>query len=106
MDKKEAKNRLAHAKKNRLKNQKILVQNIEYLRPNRTTKICYNHLRDFCTAVGLKTQVGNRKMLFFRVEFLWKKRYELGQMRTDKDTRDWFTLPLRGKVPEDRLGTL
>ena len=106
VDKKEAKNRLTQAKKNGLKDQKILVRNIEYLRPNRTTKMCYNHLRDFCTAVGLKTQVGNRKMLLFRVEFLWKKRYELGQMWTDKDTRDWFTLPLRGKVPEDRLGTL
>ena len=27
-------------------------------------------------------------------------------MTTEPDTRDWFTIPLRGKVPEDKLGSL
>ena len=45
-------------------------------------------------------------MLLSRIKLLWKKRYKLGQMRTDKDTRDWFALTHGEKVPEDRLGAL
>ena len=103
MDRKEEKSRLAQAKKNKLKDQMILVRNIGYFRPNRTTKMCYNNLRNFCTSVGLKIHVGNRKVLLSRIELLWNKRYELGQIRTNKDTGDWFTLTPKGKVPEDKL---
>ena len=105
-NKKEAKNKLEIAKKNGLKNQKLLVRSIEYLRPEKIPEFCWNHLRDFCTAVGLKTQVGRREELVERLEKLWKRRYELGKMTTEPETKDWFTMPLRGRAPEDKLGSL
>ena len=41
-----------------------------------------------------------------RLETMWKRRYELGKLTTEPDTRDWFTIPLKGKEPEDKLGSL
>ena len=104
--KKEARNKLKIAKKNGLKNQKLLVRSIAYLRPEKIPEFCWNHLRDFCTVVGLKTQVGRREELMERLEKLWKRRYELGKMTTEPETKDWFTMPLRGRVLEEKLGSL
>ena len=105
-NKKEEKNKLKIAKKHGLKDQKLMVRSIKYLRPEKIPEFCWNHLRDFCTAVGLKTQVGRREELVERLEKLWKRRYELGKMTTKPETKDWFTMPLRGRVPEDKLGSL
>ena len=105
-NKKEAKTKLEIAKKNGPIDQKLLVRSIEYLRPEKIPEFCWNHLRDFCTAVGLKKQVGRREELVERLEKLWKKRYELGKMTTEPETKDWFTMPLRGRVPEDKLASL
>ena len=62
-NKKEAKNKLEIAKKNGLKDQKLLVRSIEYLRPEKIPEFCWNHLRDFCAAVGLNTPLGRREEL-------------------------------------------
>ena len=105
-NKKEAKNKLEIAKNNGLKNQKLLVRSIKYFRPEKIPEFCWNHLRDFCTAVGLKTQVGRRGELVERLEKLWKRQYELGKMTTEPKTKDWFTMPLRGRAPEDKLRSL
>ena len=50
--------------------------------------------------------MGNRQELVTRMDTLWKRRYELGKMTIEPETRDWFTMPVRGKVPEDKLGSL
>ena len=77
-NKKEAQNKLDVAKKNGLKDQKLLIRSLEYLRPSKILEFCWNHVRDFCTAVGLKTQVGKRRELVVRLETLYKRCYELG----------------------------
>ena len=38
-----------------------------------------------------------------RLETLWKRHYELGKLTIEPEIRDWFTIPLRGKVLEDKL---
>lgn len=104
--KSEARVKLTNAKKHGLKDTKAVIKSIEYLEPTRATTLCWNHLRDFCTAVGLRTRTGGRKNLLERLAIVWKKRYELGKLKTDPRYRDWFVRALRGAIPEDRLGTL
>ena len=57
-------------------------------------------------AVARKTQVGRREELMEHLETWWKRRYELGKMTTEPEMKDWFRMPLGGRVPEDKLGSL
>ena len=104
-NKKENRNKLAHMKKQGLADVKTLIKNIEFLKTAKVAELCWNHLRDFCTVVGLRTQIGGRKTLVARLEVLWQKRYELGTIKTDPEYRAWFVQALRGK-DSDGLGTL
>ena len=41
-----------------------------------------------------------------QIETLWKRRYELRKMTIEPETRDRFTIPVRGKGSEDKLVSL
>ena len=55
------------------------------MRAAMVAELCWNYLRDFCTAVGLRTQIG-RKKLVAQLEVLLRKRYELGLFRASRDS--------------------
>ena len=53
--------------------------------------------------VGLKTQIGGRNTLVRRVDELWKRRFQFGEMITENC--DWFAKTVRGESPNANLGT-
>jgi len=105
-DKASIRSRLAKAKKQGFKNHKQLIASYDYLKPEVVHTMCWNHLRDFCTAVGLKTQIGGRTLLVRRIDQVRQKRYHLGEMKVSEEHRNWFSKAFRGTMPDDALGSL
>lgn len=60
-----------------------IIQDIEFLTSGAVNKMCWPHLRRCAAMVGLKTQVGGRNTLVKRVDELWKKRFQFGEMITE-----------------------
>ena len=54
--------------------------------------------------VGLKTQIGGRNTLVRRIDELWKRGFQFGEIITEN--RDWFAKTVRGESPNADLGTL
>ena len=46
---------------------KPIIRDIEYLTPDVTSGLRWNHFRDFCAALGFMTQVGGRSPLAYRL---------------------------------------
>ena len=105
-EKKIVQSKLNQIKKKGLGDEKLTIKSIEFLTSNRVSGLCWNHLRNFCTTVGLKTQVGRRKTLVKRIDILRSNRYKLGEMKTNSEYRDWFLKLVRGSLPEETLGLL
>ena len=94
------------AKKNGHKEIKLLIKTIEFLTPQVVSQLCWNHLRDFCSLLGLRTQIGGRKELIYRLNVVRQKRYELGKLKVDKEYKNWFNKSFRGIMSEDFIGVM
>ena len=88
--------KLKKSQKRGFNDAKLIFRDIEYLTPDVTRGLCWNHFRDFCAAIGLRTQVGSRSPLAYRLEEMRKVRFRLGTMRTNKNYAGWFlkTFPM------------
>ena len=86
--------KLAAAKKRGFANHNKLIQDIEFLTSGAVNKMCWPHLRRCAAMVGLKTQIGGRNTLTTRIDELWKRRFQFGELITEH--RDWFAKPVRG----------
>ena len=106
-DKPSAKAKLIQAKKHSLKDISLVIRDLKYLKPNVVNNLCWHHLRDFCSAVGLNTQTGGgRKELIRRLDYVRQNRYNLGKLKTQKPYTDWFKKAFKGTLPEDALGIM
>lgn len=105
-EKKIVQSKLNQIKKKGLGDEKLTIKSIEFLTSNRVSGLCWNYLRNFCTAIGLKTQVGGRKTLVKRIDIFRSNRYKLGEMKTNSAYWDWFLKLVRGSLPEETLGSL
>ena len=105
-DKNTVRPKLIKAMKRSIKDTGLVVKDLELLTPAFVAGLCWSHLRDFCTSVGMRTQVGGRKTLTHRVDTVRQARFRLGIMKTDPKYAEWFTKSFRGAIPEDALGVL
>ena len=82
--------KLKKSQKRGFNDAKHIIRDIEYLTPDVTRGLCWNHFRDFCATLGLRTQVGGRSPLAYRLEEMRKERFRLGAMCTNKNYAGWF----------------
>ena len=82
--------KLKKSQKRGFNNAKPIIRDIEYLTPDVTRGLCWNHFRDFCAALSLRTQVGGRSSLPYRLEEMCKEKFRLGAIRTNKNYAGWI----------------
>ena len=68
--------------KRSIKDTGLVIKDLERLTPVFVAGLCSSHLRDFCTSVGMRTQVGGRKILTHRMDTVRQARFRLGIMKT------------------------
>ena len=95
---------LAAAKKRGFTDRRKIIQDIEFLTSGAVNKRCLPHLRRCTAMVSLKTQIGGRNTLVKRVDELWKRHFQFGEIITENC--DWFAKTVRGESPHADLGTL
>ena len=87
--------KLKKSQKRSFNDEKLIIRDIEYLTPIVSRCLCWNRFRDFCAALGLRTQVGGRSILAYRRDEMHKDRFRLGAMGTNKNYAGWFLKTFR-----------
>ena len=96
--------KLAAAKKGGFADRGKIIQDVEFLTSGTQNKMCWSHTNKCAAMVSLKIQVGGRNSLVKRVDELWKRRFQFGEMGTEN--HDWFAKTVRGESLKANLGTL
>ena len=72
------KNKLVLCRKRAKNDSKQIIKDIELVTAEVLAKMCWNHVREFCGGIGLKTKIGGRDQLATRLEVIRKNRFSLG----------------------------
>jgi hypothetical protein len=67
-------------------------------------KVCFPHSRLMAGHIGLCTKRLDFKQLDERLEYVLNHRLEIGNLRTDEETYQWFRIANRPARPSDGLG--
>jgi hypothetical protein len=66
--------------------------------------ICYSHLKNMGSKLGLQTRLLNHAALNDRLSKVYQQRTKLGKLKTDLNTYNWFRKTHRPVRPADALG--
>lgn len=78
-----------------------LMKDLEYLALGTVNKnMCWPHIRNFASAVGLKSSTLGKPELIQRIDTLRTERFRIGHMVKDLTFGTWFLKPMRGISPE------
>lgn len=83
---------------------KILEQTMNTMRKDSTSTLCFDHAKLLASKLGLQTRSLNRENLLNRLRHIDDNRLDIGGVKTDDKTFQWFRLANRPPRPEDALG--
>jgi len=68
--------------------------------------MCWNHVRELCRGIGLKTKIGGRNQLAQRLEVIPTNRFSLSKFIQSTKYKSYFRQSHRGLSEDDTLGSL
>jgi hypothetical protein len=100
------KNKLVLCRKRAKNDPKQKIKDIELVTAEVLAAMCWNHVREFCGGLGLKTKTGGREQLARKLEAVRENRFSLGNFMASAEHKGWFKQSHRGVSEEDALGSL
>jgi len=100
------KNKLVLCRKRAKNDSKQIIKDIELVTAEVLANMCWNHVREFCSGIGLKPKIGGRDQLTQRLEVIRTNRFSLGNFIQSPKYGKWFRQSHRGLSEEDALGSL